>query len=84
MAAAAVATPSHVFSQPAPVQGVTARPSNNDVGYTDPTTAPKTKTYPLANKLTPKPAGSNQLYKQKGVTYGDWRDDLVRDAEKRT
>lgn len=30
--------------------------------------------------ITPKPAGENRLFAKEGVTYGDWRDDLVRDG----
>ncbi|KAH8899831.1 hypothetical protein GQ53DRAFT_675954 [Thozetella sp. PMI_491] len=30
--------------------------------------------------LTAKPAGENRVFNKTGVTYGDWRDDLVRDG----
>lgn len=30
--------------------------------------------------LVPKPAGPHKLFLEKGVTYGDFRDDLVRDG----
>jgi hypothetical protein len=81
MAAAAVATPPTALPHSVPVQGVTARPSNNNsLEYTDPTTAKKTTTCPIKEKLIPQPPGPNQIYKQEGVTYGDWRDDLVRDG----
>lgn len=79
MATAAVATPIHAFTEKAPVECV-VEVSSNECDYTDPTTARKTKTCPSGLKLTPKAPGPNQLYKQKGVTYGDWRDDLIRDG----
>ena len=81
MATAAVAMPTQAFSHHEPTQILKAQPKD-DFTYTDPSTAPKTKVSqgcPLA-KLTPKAPGPNQLYKQKGVSYGDWRDDLVRDG----
>ncbi|KAJ0356750.1 hypothetical protein COL154_010770, partial [Colletotrichum chrysophilum] len=33
-----------------------------------------------ANPIVPKPAGPNKLFAKEGVTYGDFRDDLVRDG----
>ncbi|CAK7206791.1 hypothetical protein SEUCBS139899_009597 [Sporothrix eucalyptigena] len=33
-----------------------------------------------ATPLVPKPPGPTRLYKEKGIIYGDWRDDLVRDG----
>lgn len=75
--------PSEPAAHSIPVQGVTAQPATskfNSAGYSDPTTAPKTKTCPLPGNLTPKPAGPNQLYKKEGAVYGDFRDDLVRDG----
>jgi hypothetical protein len=30
--------------------------------------------------LVPKPAGPHKLFSEKGVTYGDFRDDLARDG----
>lgn len=30
--------------------------------------------------LVPKPAGPHKLFSEKGVTYGDFRDDLLRDG----
>lgn len=82
MATAAVAVPSHAFSDPEPAQSVDVQPQPEQK-YDDPRTAPKTKAsegYPFSAKIAPKAPGPNQLYKQKGVTYGDWRDDLVRDG----
>ena len=82
MATAAVAMPTQAFTHHEPTQ-VLKTQSKNDSTYTDPRTAPKTKVSqgcPLPAKLTPKAPGPNQLYKQKGVSYGDWRDDLVRDG----
>lgn len=82
MATAAVAVPSHAFSHPEPAQSVKVQ-SKPEQAYDDPRTAPKTKAsqgYPLTEKIAPKAPGPNQLYKQKDVTYGDWRDDLVRDG----
>jgi hypothetical protein len=36
---------------------------------------------PAANKpLQAKPAGPRKLFSEPGTTYGDWRDDLVRDG----
>lgn len=41
---------------------------------------------PLSIKLAapairiPQPAGDNKLFRQAGVTHGDWRDDLIRDG----
>lgn len=32
------------------------------------------------NNRVPKPAGPNKIFAKEGVTYGDWRDDLVRDG----
>ena len=79
MAAVAVAVPSQAPPYPEHVQGVNATPAK-DAKYTDPRTAPKTKSSPFAEKLAPKPAGPNQLYKQKDAAYDDWRDNLVRDG----
>lgn len=33
-----------------------------------------------ATPIVPKPAGPNKLFAKEGVTYGDFRDDLVRDG----
>jgi hypothetical protein len=33
-----------------------------------------------SNNRVPKPSGPNKIFNQEGVTYGDWRDDLVRDG----
>lgn len=30
--------------------------------------------------LVPKPAGPHKLFSEKGVTHGDFRDDLIRDG----
>lgn len=82
MATAAVAMPTQAFSSHEPTQ-IVKEHTKNDVAYTDPRKASKTKVSqgcPLSTKLTPKAPGPNQLYKQTGVTYGDWRDDLVRDG----
>ncbi|KAL1895716.1 hypothetical protein Sste5346_005188 [Sporothrix stenoceras] len=32
------------------------------------------------NNLVPKPSGPHRLYEEKGITYGDWRDELARDG----
>ncbi|KAI1852052.1 hypothetical protein JX266_002905 [Neoarthrinium moseri] len=32
------------------------------------------------NHRVPKPSGPNKVFTKEGVTYGDWRDDLVRDG----
>ena len=84
MAAAAIATPPQLPSFSEPTLEVNS-PSIRDLHatYEDPRSAPKTKAsqgYPLSAGLIPKAPGPNQLYKQKGVRYGDWRDDLVRDG----
>lgn len=84
MAAAAVATPSQLQIHHEITPEVRESPKLSLQGsYDDPRSAPKTKAsdgYPLSVNLTPKPPGPNQLYKQKGTKYGDWRDDLVRDG----
>ncbi|KAH8879501.1 hypothetical protein GQ53DRAFT_854569 [Thozetella sp. PMI_491] len=33
-----------------------------------------------ATYITPRPSGPHRLYEEEGITYGDWRDDLVRDG----
>lgn len=30
--------------------------------------------------LQAKPPGPNKIFNQKGITYGDWRDEIVRDG----
>lgn len=44
-------------------------------------TVPVTKQADISPKpLVPKPAGPHKLFSEKGVTYGDFRDDLLRDG----
>lgn len=44
-------------------------------------TVPATKHADVSPKsLVPKPAGPHKLFSQKDVTYGDFRDDLLRDG----
>lgn len=55
------------------------------VANTEPSGYPYTSTIkhekPTSNKsLQAKPAGPRKLFAQPGATYGDWRDDLVRDG----
>lgn len=87
MATAAVATPSHAFAHGEALQNAPTLPTTaattakaGVIDYTDPTTATKTKTCPITDKLEAKPPGPNQIYKQKNASYGDWRDDLARDG----
>lgn len=54
---------------------------------TDYASSSATTTVPASKKLesssaplAPKPAGPNKLFAKEGVTYGDFRDDLLRDG----
>lgn len=32
------------------------------------------------SKFKPRPSGPKRLFRQEGLVYGDWRDDIIRDG----
>ena len=50
------------------------------MGYEAPVATKTLATEAPKSGIKPKPSGPNRAFAKENVTYGDWRDDLVRDG----